>query len=619
MADAPNCASNHPDSNHPVAIITGASIGLGRALARALAERSWALVIDARRSDLLDTTVDELSSATTVIGDRGDVDRRRPSGRLSSTPPRPRTVSLVVNNASTLGASPLPALADLDSDDPARTLRGQRRRAARAGAELAPAPRSGRHRRQHHLRRRGRGLRGMGRLRRVEGRAGACRAGCWPPSDPTCGCSSSTPATCAPRCTRTPSPARTSPTGPTRASRARAARPDRRRPAERPLPGSRGGAADRGADMTQCWLARPTTPSTAPVGAVRPRPLRPRRRPRGPRTARGPRASDGTTCGCWCRPATTSPSHTRFDHLADHPRRRRPPRRQHVGHGARRARRHAARRRAGRRPRLDRAAGGALAGRGAPPDRPAPTAPLALDAAGARRPARRRAPSPARPVPGLAPAVAAPRRRRRGRSLDHLAAPRPTRSATATSPATGRSTPTRRVFAREPGSAEMPSACRPFTAELVTDLVARGVVIAPLVLHTGVSSLEGDEPPYPERYRGPAATAALVNAARARGGRVVAVGTTVVRALATVTDDRGASIPARAGPRSVVTPDDRRAGGRRPAHRLARARGVAPADARGRGRPPALERRLPAALAERLPLARVRRRPPAASASRRRR
>ena len=90
------------------------------------------------------------------------------------------------------------------------------------------------------------------------------------------------------------------------------------------------------------------------------------------------------------------------------------------------------------------------------------------------------------------------------------------------------------VFAREPGSAEMPSAGRPFTAELVCDLVASGVLVAPITLHTGVSSAELGERPYPERYRVPAATARLVNAVRDWGGRVVAVGTTVVRALETV-------------------------------------------------------------------------------------
>jgi S-adenosylmethionine:tRNA ribosyltransferase-isomerase len=95
------------------------------------------------------------------------------------------------------------------------------------------------------------------------------------------------------------------------------------------------------------------------------------------------------------------------------------------------------------------------------------------------------------------------------------------------------------VFALHPGSAEMPSAGRPFTDRLVTALAARGVVFAPLLLHTGVSSLEEGEAPYPERYRVPRATAALVNQARARGGRVIAVGTTAARALESVADPDG--------------------------------------------------------------------------------
>jgi S-adenosylmethionine:tRNA ribosyltransferase-isomerase len=111
------------------------------------------------------------------------------------------------------------------------------------------------------------------------------------------------------------------------------------------------------------------------------------------------------------------------------------------------------------------------------------------------------------------------------------------------------------VFAREPGSAEMPSAARPFTTELVTDLVARGIVIVPLLLHTGVSSLEGDERPYPEQYEVPRATAAAVTATRHNGGRVIAIGTTVVRALATVTDDRGGVHPGRGWTDVMVTAD----------------------------------------------------------------
>jgi S-adenosylmethionine:tRNA ribosyltransferase-isomerase len=111
------------------------------------------------------------------------------------------------------------------------------------------------------------------------------------------------------------------------------------------------------------------------------------------------------------------------------------------------------------------------------------------------------------------------------------------------------------VFAREPGSVEMPSAARPFSTELVTDLVGRGIGVAPLVLHTGVSSLEGEERPYPERYRVPRATATAVAATRQNGGRVIAIGTTVVRALATVTDDRGVVHPGRGWTEVMVTAD----------------------------------------------------------------
>jgi S-adenosylmethionine:tRNA ribosyltransferase-isomerase len=114
------------------------------------------------------------------------------------------------------------------------------------------------------------------------------------------------------------------------------------------------------------------------------------------------------------------------------------------------------------------------------------------------------------------------------------------------------------VFAIRPGSAEMPSAARPFTAEVVTRLVAKGVTIAPVTLHTGVSSLEGGEDPYPESYEVPAATARLVNLTRQHGGRVIAAGTTVVRALETAAARRGCGhgpIVASAGwTTHVVTP-----------------------------------------------------------------
>jgi len=111
------------------------------------------------------------------------------------------------------------------------------------------------------------------------------------------------------------------------------------------------------------------------------------------------------------------------------------------------------------------------------------------------------------------------------------------------------------VFATDPGSAEMPSAARPFTPELVTRLVSRGVQIAPVLLHTGVASLEDHEPPYEEYYRVPRQTAERVNAARARGHRVIAVGTTVVRALETVTDDSGLTSPGSGWTNLVITAD----------------------------------------------------------------
>ena len=109
------------------------------------------------------------------------------------------------------------------------------------------------------------------------------------------------------------------------------------------------------------------------------------------------------------------------------------------------------------------------------------------------------------------------------------------------------------VFALEPGSAEMPSAGRPFTTELVTQLVASGVLITPVTLHTGLSSPERDEPPSPERYHVPAATARLVNAVRGWNGRVIAVGTTVVRALESVAAANGTVSEGQGWTNLVVT------------------------------------------------------------------
>jgi S-adenosylmethionine:tRNA ribosyltransferase-isomerase len=110
------------------------------------------------------------------------------------------------------------------------------------------------------------------------------------------------------------------------------------------------------------------------------------------------------------------------------------------------------------------------------------------------------------------------------------------------------------VYATEAGSAEMPSAGRAFTPELITRLVAQSVQVVPLILHTGVASLESHEPPYEEYYRVPPQTAEAVNHARAAGRRIIAVGTTVVRALETVTDEHAATHPGEGWTRLVISP-----------------------------------------------------------------
>jgi S-adenosylmethionine:tRNA ribosyltransferase-isomerase len=107
------------------------------------------------------------------------------------------------------------------------------------------------------------------------------------------------------------------------------------------------------------------------------------------------------------------------------------------------------------------------------------------------------------------------------------------------------------IFASEPGSAEMPSAARPFSERVLEALEERGITVATIVLHTGVSSLERDERPYPERFRVPAGTAAAVNAAR----RVIAVGTTVVRALESAAGADGTVQEVEGWTRLVVEPE----------------------------------------------------------------
>ncbi len=111
------------------------------------------------------------------------------------------------------------------------------------------------------------------------------------------------------------------------------------------------------------------------------------------------------------------------------------------------------------------------------------------------------------------------------------------------------------VFGIHPGSAEMPSASRPFTPELVTRLVAGGIAVAPVTLHTGLSSQDAGEAPQAEWFEVPASTASACTAVRVGGGRVVAVGTTVVRALESAADASGVVHPRSGWTDLVVTPD----------------------------------------------------------------
>jgi S-adenosylmethionine:tRNA ribosyltransferase-isomerase len=111
------------------------------------------------------------------------------------------------------------------------------------------------------------------------------------------------------------------------------------------------------------------------------------------------------------------------------------------------------------------------------------------------------------------------------------------------------------IFAREPGSAEMPSAGRAFSKEVLDRLATKGVDLATITLHTGVASLESHEPPYPERYVVPEDTAAAVNGARSSGRRIIAIGTTVVRALESAVDRDNHVRARREWTDLVVTPE----------------------------------------------------------------
>lgn len=110
------------------------------------------------------------------------------------------------------------------------------------------------------------------------------------------------------------------------------------------------------------------------------------------------------------------------------------------------------------------------------------------------------------------------------------------------------------VYSNEMGSAEMPSAGRAFTPDLITKLVARGIQFAPVLLHTGVASLEADERPYREYYRVPPETADLINSARRANRRIIAIGTTSARAIETVSTENGMVAAGEGWTDLVITP-----------------------------------------------------------------
>jgi S-adenosylmethionine:tRNA ribosyltransferase-isomerase len=111
------------------------------------------------------------------------------------------------------------------------------------------------------------------------------------------------------------------------------------------------------------------------------------------------------------------------------------------------------------------------------------------------------------------------------------------------------------VYAREPGSAEMPSAGRAFSPDMLGRLADSGIGFTTLTLHTGVASLEANERPYEEPFVVPSAVADAVNAARLTGQPVIAVGTTVVRALESAADEHGRVVATRGWTDLVITPE----------------------------------------------------------------
>ncbi len=318
-----------------IAVVTGGSRGLGLALAQALAERGWTLVLDARDAQALAAAEQAIREHTTpgasVVAIAGDVADAEHRGALVAAAARLGGLDLVVNNASTLGATPLPNLVAYPLADLARRPRGQRRGPPGAGAGshapvalVAPARRA-----QRHVGCLGRALRGMGRLRLVQGGARPPERGLGRRGTRPSWCGPSTPVTCGPRCTRTRSPARTSPTG-------------RRRPTSCRI-WWRSSRRDSPAEGTGCRSSQhPAEPrhrrcrrddARLPQGSCHRGPPRLRAPPRarGGLASRGPGHDEGRRAHARGPPARRHARALPFLRAAALHRGRRPDRRQHLG------------------------------------------------------------------------------------------------------------------------------------------------------------------------------------------------------------------------------------------------------------------------------------------------
>ncbi len=111
------------------------------------------------------------------------------------------------------------------------------------------------------------------------------------------------------------------------------------------------------------------------------------------------------------------------------------------------------------------------------------------------------------------------------------------------------------IFAKEFGSAEMPSAGRAFTQNVLDQLEKKGVEIIPILLHTGVASLEMNEKPYEEYFEISKKSATAINNARKKGKNIIAVGTTVIRAIETLTSSQKITSSGKGWTNIFITPE----------------------------------------------------------------